>query len=58
MFLVRTSYAAGIFLYTRLCAAFSRFCTSVPLENMRNLLDWVERVNKALFMQFDKRFDG
>lgn len=27
-------------------------------ENMRNLLDWIERVNTALFMQFDKAFDG
>lgn len=25
-------------------------------DNMRNLLDWVERVNKALFVQFDKKF--
>ncbi len=27
-------------------------------ENMRNMLDWVERVNAALFTQFDKKFDG
>jgi hypothetical protein len=27
-------------------------------ENMRNLLDWIERVNTALFMQFDKAYDG
>lgn len=27
-------------------------------ENMRNLLDWIEHVNTALFMQFDKAYDG
>lgn len=27
-------------------------------ENMRNLLDWIERVNTTLFMQFDKAYDG
>jgi hypothetical protein len=27
-------------------------------DNFHGLLDWVERVNTALFLQFDKRFDG
>ena len=27
-------------------------------ENMQKLLDWIERVNTALFRQFDERFDG
>jgi hypothetical protein len=27
-------------------------------ENLHNLLDWVERVNVALFQQFDAKFDG
>jgi Family of unknown function (DUF5677) len=27
-------------------------------ENLRNVLDWVERVNKALFIQFDEKYDG
>jgi hypothetical protein len=27
-------------------------------ENMQSLLDWIERVNTALFMQFDKAYDG
>lgn len=27
-------------------------------DNMQNLLDWIERVNAALFMQFDKGYDG
>ena len=27
-------------------------------ENLRKLLDWIERVNTALFRQFDERFDG
>jgi hypothetical protein len=27
-------------------------------ENSQNLLDWVERVNTALFRQFDSRYDG
>ena len=27
-------------------------------ENLRNVLDWVERVNAALFRQFDTQFDG
>jgi hypothetical protein len=27
-------------------------------ENLRNILDWVERVNTALFMKFDETYDG
>jgi hypothetical protein len=27
-------------------------------ENLRKLLDWIERVNEALFRQFDKTYDG
>jgi hypothetical protein len=27
-------------------------------ENLRNILDWVERVNTALFRQFDEKYDG
>lgn len=27
-------------------------------ENFRNLLDWIERVNTALFMAFDQKYDG
>lgn len=27
-------------------------------ENLRNLLDWIERVNTALFRQFDGLYDG
>jgi hypothetical protein len=27
-------------------------------ENLRNVLDWVERVNTALFRQFDAKYDG
>ena len=27
-------------------------------ENLRNVLDWVERVNTALFVQFDQKYDG
>lgn len=27
-------------------------------ENMRSLLDWIERVNAALFRQFDETYDG
>jgi Family of unknown function (DUF5677) len=27
-------------------------------ENLRNVLDWVERVNTALFTQFDEKYDG
>jgi hypothetical protein len=27
-------------------------------DNLKNLLDWMERVNTALFMQFDKYYDG
>lgn len=27
-------------------------------ENLQTLLDWVERVNTALFRQFDSRYDG
>ena len=27
-------------------------------DNLHNLLDWVERVNKALFMKFDEKYDG
>jgi hypothetical protein len=27
-------------------------------ENLRNVLDWVERVNTALFKQFDAQYDG
>ena len=27
-------------------------------ENLRMVLDWVERVNTALFMQFDQKYDG
>lgn len=27
-------------------------------ENFANTLDWIERVNTALFMAFDKKFDG
>lgn len=27
-------------------------------ENLRKLLDWIERVNTALFRQFDERYDG
>lgn len=27
-------------------------------ENLRNLLDWVERVNDALFRKFDEKYDG
>jgi hypothetical protein len=27
-------------------------------ENLRNVLDWVERVNTVLFRQFDEKYDG
>ena len=27
-------------------------------DNFRNVLDWVERVNRALFFQFDEKYDG
>lgn len=27
-------------------------------DNLRNTLDWVERVNNALFMKFDQNYDG
>ncbi|MGH6847693.1 MAG: DUF5677 domain-containing protein [Methylocella sp.] len=27
-------------------------------ENLRNVLDWVERVNTSLFRQFDEKYDG
>jgi Family of unknown function (DUF5677) len=27
-------------------------------DNLRNTLDWVELVNKALFAQFDEKYDG
>jgi hypothetical protein len=27
-------------------------------ENLGNVLDWVERVNTALFVQFDQKYDG
>ena len=27
-------------------------------ENLKNMLDWVERVNTALFFAFDKEYDG
>lgn len=27
-------------------------------ENLRNVLDWVERVNTVLFKQFDEKYDG
>ena len=27
-------------------------------ENLRKLLDWIERVNTALYRQFDEIYDG
>jgi hypothetical protein len=27
-------------------------------ENLQSLLDWVDRVNIALFRQFDEKYDG
>ena len=27
-------------------------------ENLRNVLDWVERVNASLFKHFDEKYDG
>ena len=27
-------------------------------DDLRGLLDWIERVNTALFRQFDERYDG
>jgi len=33
-------------------------CRSIYDETLRKLLDWIERVNTALFRQFDEMYDG